>query len=298
MIFRSVELRVLALCLAGFGAAVAQDTPPPAQAPQGQQQQVPQLPSKKPALPDYPDPRTFFIGIWGWGTIPGNGPDLVGGKAATAFGTLDHLGKDHVTPGIEIAIPITRTGELHAEGFLSKGDGTQTAPADTTVFATTYNKGDFLSTAYQITSAKLYLDDLLYPYKFPVSKFRLKSLWEVQWLAVNSVIDAPLRGSTDSSGNPLNNAVSGSRTIIIPTFGIAAEYAISPHVLLRAAGSGFGLPHKSELWDAEGTISYRHKQWEVRGGFKITHFKTNPQKDEYVEGMVDGGFIGIRYHWQ
>lgn len=299
MSFRSVEFRLLALCLAGIGAAVAQDTPPPAQQQQqDQQQQVAPLPPKKPTVPDYPDPRTFFIGLWGWGTIPGQGPDIIGGQQAVGFETLRHLGKDHITPGVEAGLPITRTGELHFEAFLSKGTGSQTAPSATSVFTATINPGDYVATSYQITAAKVYLDDLLFPYKFPVSKFRLKSLWEVQWVAVKGVVSAPLAPQTDSSGNFVTTSATGTRTIISPTFGIAAEYAISPHVLLRAAGSGFGIPHRAELWDAEGTISYRRKAWEIRGGFKILHFKSNPQKDEYVEGQVDGGFVGLRYHWQ
>jgi hypothetical protein len=128
-----------------------------------------------------------------------------------------------------------------------------------------------------------------------VSRFRLKSLWEAQYLSVRAAIDAPLKTITSTQ---LSWAISGSRSIILPTFGVAAEYALTPHVLLRAAGTGFGLPHRAALWDAEGSISYRRKAWELRGGFKITHFKTSPQKDEYMQGMVDGGFIGIRYHWQ
>jgi hypothetical protein len=263
-----------------------------------QQQAPPQLPPKKPTVPDYPERRTLTIGIFGWGTIPGAGPDVVGGKAATTYSTLDHLGKDHLTPGVEVFFPITRTGELHLEGFLSKGDGTQTAPANTTLFgSTSYSKGDFLSTQYQITSAKLYLDDLLYPFKFPVQKFRLKSLWEVQWLSAQATIDAPLKATTDSSGNAVSNTISGTRSVILPTFGIAAEYAPSAHVLLRAAASGFGIPHHSDLWDAEATVSYRRHSWELRGGYKITHFKTSPQKDEFLVGDIQGGFIGLRYHW-
>ncbi|MDE3195705.1 MAG: hypothetical protein KGN84_05135, partial [Acidobacteriota bacterium] len=272
--------------------------PPPPPPPQLEAPQVPLPPPKKSTVPDYPDPRTFYIGIWGWQPIPGNGPDIIGGALALGYSTLNHLGKDHLTPGLELAIPITRTGELHVEGFQSKGDGTQIAAVATGPFGTSLNAGDFVSTSYKVTSAKIYLDDLLFPYKFPVSKFRLKSLWEVQWVGVKGVIDAPLAPQFDSSNNPITTSAAGSRTIITPTFGLAAEYAIAPHVLLRAAGSGFGLPHRAELWDAEGTVSYRRKAWELRAGYKIMHFKTNPQKDEYIQGTIDGGFVGLRYHWQ
>jgi hypothetical protein len=274
-------------------------TPPPAGAPTSTQGQTPPpQPPKKSTEPDYPDPRTLTVGISYWLTLPSPQPNLIGGLAATSYSTLDGLGKPKFVPGLEISYPITRTGELHFEGFEAKGDGTQTAPAATALFATGYNKGDFLSTQYQITSGKLYLDDLLHPFKFPVEKFRLKSLWEVQYLGIMSTIDAPLKTTSTSSGTLVSNTTSGSRNLILPTFGIAAEYAISPHVLLRADASGFGLPHRAELWDAEGTISYRRsKTWEIRAGFKVLHFKTSPQKDEYVTDTISGGFVGLRYHW-
>jgi hypothetical protein len=158
-----------------------------------QQTPAPQATSQAPApagpkQPDYPDPRTLTIGVWYWLTIPGNGPNIVGGLGATGYETLDSLGADHRTPAIEVSYPITRTGVLHFEGFESKGDGTQYAPSDTTVFATAFNKNDFLATQYQIKAGKLYLEDLLYPFKFPVAKFRLRSLWEVQYIGISSTV--------------------------------------------------------------------------------------------------------------
>jgi hypothetical protein len=298
----------LRLCAAVVlvSALLPAQTPAPSQTPmaaqtpaQGQEpRDVTTAPGKKNAVPDYPDPRTITVGVFYWLTIPGSGPNLIGGQAATGFETLDHFGKEHFAPGIEVVVPITRTGELHAEGFLAKGDGSQTAPAATTVYSTSYNKGDGLNTQYQITSGKLYLDDLLYPYKFPVSKFRLKSLWEVQYIGVKGTIDAPLKPTTDAAGNAVTTTGTGSNNIIFPTFGLAAEYAISPHVLLRADASGFGLPHRAELYDAEGTVSYRRDKLEFRAGVKLLHFKTSPQKEEYVTDTLSGGFIGIRYHWQ
>jgi hypothetical protein len=302
------DARVPALCLTALIlplAAMAQEgsAPVPQQQLPGQSttQRPPEVPttSKKPKVPDYPDKRTITIGLWGWAVIPGTGPDIIGGKAATGFETLDSLGKDHNTPGVEVSVPVTRTAEIHFEGFLSKGDATQNASVPTTIFATSYNTGDFLSTQYQITSMKLTYDDLLYPFKFPVSKLRFKSLWEVQYLAAEGTIDAPFKANTtDSSGNLISNSANGTRTIILPTFGGAVEYAIKPQVLLRADASGFGLPHRAELWDAEAFVAYRRNKLEFRGGFKILHFKSSPQIDEYMEGTVQGGFVGVRYHWQ
>jgi hypothetical protein len=291
LIFRYSGIRIPFICLGLTllsGAMAAQEpsgTAPQTAAPAASG-------AKKPAEPDYPEPRTLSIQLFYWLTVPGNGPDVRGGKLATGYSSLFGLGKDKPGPGLEIRLPITRTGELRFEGFLNKGDGSQKAPLDTTLFGTSFSKGDYLATQYQITSGKLYLDDLLYPYKFPVSKFRLKSLWAIRYLRAKSTIDAPL-----STANATTTA-SANRQIILPELGLAAEYALTPHLLLRVDGSGFGIPHKSLIWDGAATASYRRGQWSVEGGFKALGFKTSPNKDEYVAGILQGGFVGIRYYWK
>ena len=140
-------------------------------------------------------------------------------RAMPAFQKLD---KDYlVVPRI---VEITRTGEIKFEGWTLKGDGNQTATQTLDIFGTTINPGDYLATQYQIKAGKIYLDDLLWPYKFPVSRFRLKSLWEVQWISVSTTIDAPLVVATeDSSGNITTETATGSRQVILPTFGLAAS---------------------------------------------------------------------------
>ncbi len=266
-------------------AAPAQPTPPPA------------TPAKS-TEPDYPDPRTITIGVFYWLAIPGTGPNLVGGHTATTYENLPNFGKEKFAPGFEVSVPITRTGEIKAEGFLAKGDGTEKVPLSTGVFSVGFNTGDQLNTQYQIKAGKVYLDDLLYPFKFPVSKFRLKSLWEFQYIGIKGTVDAPTKPQTDAYGNAVTTSGNGSRNILFPTFGMAAEYAISPHVLLRGSGSGFGLLHRADIWDAEGTVSYRRKSLEIRGGYKALHFKTSPQKDQFFVDTLSGGFVGLRYHWQ
>jgi hypothetical protein len=297
LIFRNTRVRVPALCLSltlFSGFITAQQQPAdPAQATTPAQQTTP-APNgaKKPAEPDYPDPRSLSVELFYWQTVPGSGPDIQAGKLATGYSSLFGLGKSKPAPGIDVRLPITRTGELRFEGFLNKGTGNQKAPLDTTVFGTSFATGDYLSTQYQITTGKLYLDDLLHPYKFPVSKFRLKSLWAIRYLKVKSTIDAPLSTSTSLTTG------TGSQQIFLPEFGIAAEYALARHVLLRVDGSGFGLPKKSYVWDGNATVSYRHGQWSVEGGFKALGFRTSPAKEVYVRDILQGGFVGIRYNWK
>jgi hypothetical protein len=296
---RSTDTCALAALLLGLSvplAAQQQQTPAERQA--AQTPAAPPMQPKTARIPDYPDPRTLTIGVFYWLTIPGSGANLETGHQAFDDETLTHLGPDHKSPGIFISFPITRTGEIKFEGWSSKGDGNQTATQTLDLFSTTINPGDYLATQYQIKAGKLYLDDLLWPYKFPVSRFRLKSLWEVQWISVSTTIDAPLVAAVeDSSGNVTYETAVGSRQVILPTIGLAAEYALTPHLLLRADASGFGLPHRADIWDANATVSYRRRKWEILAGFKAVHFKTTPQQTEFIADTLSGGFVGVNWHF-
>jgi hypothetical protein len=287
--FRLVRLLPLSALFSLLPAIGQVSTQPPETTPPQQAPQTSTAQAAKPAVPDYPDPRTPTIGVFYWLTGPGTNPSLTTGKLAPDLETLSDLGKAKRTPDIQIDLPITRTGELRFEGFLTKGDGNQTLTTAPDLFGTQFNVGNNVSTQYQITGAKLYLDDLLFPHKFPVSRFRIKSLWEVQYVKMKTTIDAPLilTGLT----------ATGSHQIILPTFGLAAEYAIAPHVLLRVAGSGFGLYHKADIWDGDATIAWRMGKWEVVGGGKAFHFKTSPKKSEYMSATLAGAFVGLRWHW-
>lgn len=273
--------------------AMGQAPVPPQTAQASQTTQPTPPPSAQRPVPDYPDPRTLTLGVFYWATGPGIEPGLYKGSQALDYETLKNLGKPHRSPGLEASLPITRTGEIHFEYFRTKGDGNQNAPTATNVFGNApYVQGDYLATQFQIQSAKLYLDDLLFPHRFPVSKFRVKSLWEVEWVSIKATTDAPYIDATGVSAS-----TSGARQIILPVFGLAAEYAISPHVLLRATLSGFGIPHKADLADAEATIGYRHGMWEIRAGGRALHFKSSPNNTEYFSGTLAGAFVDLRWHW-
>lgn len=219
-------------------------------------------------------------------------PDLNTGKQAIYLGTLHNLGKPKGTPGLEVSIPITRTGSLHFEIFETKGDGNQNASMPLYLFGQGFNTGDNLASQYQLFATKLYLDDLLFPHKFPVAKFRLKSLWEFQYVHMKTTIDVPTLEGTSAP-----ELATGTKQIFLPTFGLAAEYALSPHTLFRADASGFGIPHKADIWDASATLSYRHGSWEIYGGGKVFHFKSSPNSTEYLTDTLTGAFAGIRWHW-
>jgi hypothetical protein len=261
-----------------------------------QQAQTTAAPAK--TEPDYPDPRTLItVGLFYWLTKNGSGPDLRGGATSTDFATLDSIGEPRASEAAEIVVPITRTGAIHLEYFRTTGTGNQTLKTNSDLFLNPFYSGDYLATNYKIQSGKLYLDDLLWPYKFPVSRFRLKSLWEVQYLTVVTSVNAPLAPTSDAQGNAISTTGQGTRTFILPSFGLAAEYAITPHILFRADGSGFGLHHKSAVWDASATVAWRHNFFEVVGGFKAFYFKTSPNNTEYLTDTLSGAFVGLRFHF-
>jgi len=142
----------------------------------------------------------------------------------------------------------------------------------------------------------LWIDDLFWPHKFPVSKFRVKAIYGVRYLQVKAIVDAPL--GTVSGSTVVGYTGQGSKQVVLPAIGLAPEWALSKHVLFRVEGSGFGLPHKSYLWDGDATLSYRRGKIEIFGGGKAVGFKTSPKKDFYFDGQVYGGVFGIKYHWQ
>ena len=270
---------------------------PAAQAPSGPQRPPVLAKGKKPDVPDYPDPRTITFGAYYFGTVPGNGPDVQAGKITRDFGTIRGLGKEHMGPGVFASVPVSRTTEIRFEGFETKGAGNQKLTGkDPAVFGTQFNAGDYLSNSYRVVSGKLWVDDLFWPHKFPVAKFRVKAIYGARYLVVKGVIDAPLKlpsGATFAGVTAL-----GNKQVVLPAIGLAPEFAISKHLLFRVEGSGFTLPHRSALWDGEATLSYRRQTLEVFGGFKAVGFKTSPKQDFFYSGQVYGGVVGLKYHWQ
>jgi hypothetical protein len=149
-----------------------------------------------------------------------------------------------------------------------------------------------------VNHGRFYLDDLLFPHAFPVRKFRLKSLWAVEYTKVTSVLDTPgVLPVTQTNGLVTGGRISGGHSVILPELGIAAEYAIGPHILLRVDGMGFGIPHKADVWEANATIAWRIGHVEVVAGGKALHFKTSPNSSEYLVGTLDGAFAEARWHF-
>jgi len=226
-------------------------------------------------------------------------PYLRGGAAAPDYENLDYPGKGQSAPGVLVSFPISRTTNLVFSGFITKGASDSIAPQDLDLFGTDYSAGDYLVATYKITNLKLSLEDLFFPFpRKEGQKWRIKSLWEVQYTRISTSVDAPLAPTTSSSGAPVDNLVTGSRSVVYPSFGLAGEYHLTKHLELDGYASGFAIPHHDTIGDTEGSIGYRIGAVELIAGGKYYHFKTSPQNAEYFKTTLWGPFASIRWYPQ
>jgi len=224
-------------------------------------------------------------------------PALRGGKAALDFENLNYPGNGNYTIGAAINIPVSKSAMLNFSGFQSKASTSTTANQALDLFGTTYAAGDFLTANYTIRNFKLSFQDLLYPFPRKASqKWHLKTLWEVQYTSIKTNVNAPFAPTTDSSGNTLVNSVSGSRSVVYPTFGLAGEYHLTRNLVVQVNGSGFAIPHHAVIGDAEGSISYRLRGVELIVADKYYHFKTSTQNAEYFTATLMGPYAALRFY--
>ncbi len=232
-------------------------------------------------------------------------PVLATGHTATIntvanlnFGTGE---KTKGSPSVELSFPAGKLNTITISAFRTQGSGNQTAPNippyDTyLIWSSIFNPGDPVVTAFTIENVKLSLNYLSWPFPLQHAKFRVKTLWEVQYTTVKSSINAPLSPTQDASGNPIQTAGSGSNWFIWPSLGMGIEYVATKHFRFEAKGSGFALPHYSTLWDTEAFFAYRSGSFEIDFGGKAFHFKTSPRRDEYMRATMPGAYIGIRWY--
>src|SRR5262249_12151767 len=163
------------------------------------------------------------------------------------------------------------------------------------IWTQVYNPGDYVSTDYKIQNGKISFEYLTWPYPVESRKFRLKTLWQLQYVNVRTAFNEPLKPLFDSDGNPIvdpitGNAVAyhakGSKSIVLPTFGIGLSQYVSRHLRLDGNVSGFGIPHHSTIWDADASANFRYGHWELRVGGKAFHFKTSTQGDFFLKNTM------------
>jgi hypothetical protein len=251
-------------------------------------------------VPDYPDPRgTWVLGVYGLYSFTGSGPNIVGGLVASQSNTYESLygiGRPYkIMPEFEAGIPVTRTGMLYVEFDRYHGWANQTLGRASFIDSYSFNSGDIVSSTYHIITGRIYLDDLMYPHKFPVSRLRFHSIWGIRYISVTDTVDSPTEDAVAGLGGASFQL--GTNYIFYPEFGAAMEYAVTPHVLFRVDGAGFGVPHRSDIGESSATLSFRKNNLEVLVGAKMLHFKTSPRKDEYENATFMTPFIGLRWHF-
>jgi hypothetical protein len=305
-----VRLKVLrgVLCLgvaflSQASRIAAQDATPPQTAPQTAPQTPPatQQPTQQTTAPDAAAPPPPIIQDRETGGdnisiepiywITKKPPILRIGKllqdTQTVSGNLDFPGGSNHGIGAVVTFPTGRQNSLQLSYWQVKGSGTTTNPTDLTVFAHSYLKGDLLDTTYRIQNFKVSWNYLTYPFPSNHNKFRLKTLWELQYLKARSTIDAPLDFNTSQAIGP--------KSIFRPTIGLGIEYHPSSHVRIELKGSGFGWPHGADIWDTEGNIVVRASRIEILVGGRAYHYKTGPKDDQYYTQTMWGPAFGVRW---
>jgi len=264
-----------------------------------------------PPLPKYPDVRQpgetgFFIGVDAW--FPVQGPIIDKGRASTfsdpSLSTLQ--GKPLYAECAEIGIALGLHNSLHITYFEDRASGNFTNANEIVLWNQTYPAGNLVSTDYKLQNAKISFDYLTWPYPVQNSRFRLKTLWGLQYTAIRTGFDLPLLPTTDSAGNPLVDAqgnplsyqTQGSHWFMLPSIGMGVSEYLTRNLRLEANASGFSVPHHTTEWDADGSVNFRTGHLELRLGAKAFHFKTSTQSDFYMRGTQASAFIGVRWYSQ
>lgn len=317
----------------GTSATVASDTnaapqgdpsaQPPAQPPADQQnppaatQPANQAPaqtgqpniSAPPELPKYPDVRMpgesgFWFGVGG--SEPTNNPTLDKGRASgiTTSSLATFQGRPKLGESAEIGFALGLHNALVVSGFNTRSAGDFTSTTALTLWNQTYNPGVLISTNYQLQELKLSFEYLTWPYPVKSRHFRLKTLWQVQYLNINTGFDAPLLPITGpsggpligSNGSPISYQAAGSRWFVSPTLGLGVAEYFSKFVRLELNGSGFAFPRSWTLWDTDGSINLRFGHFELGGGVRAFHFKTSTNGPFYIRGTMIVPQVSLRWY--
>ena len=278
------------LCLLpAFLGAQQQTTPPPAQ---------PQ-PAPSAAKPEGSD-NPFTVSAIYWLTT--QRPNLFGGDANTSpyITQLNFPGKGKASPELEVDIPAGTGSYVRISAFQTTSIGNLTAASNMTLFGVDYAPGDYLASQSRLRNVKASFDYLSFPFPLKGSKFRLKTLWEVQYTTIRGTIDAPLKAiTTDSTGNPLSNTAQGTRSLVYPTFGLALEDHVSRNLQWSIRGSGFGLPGRHGLlYDSEARLSYKIGHISILAGGRVFHVKTSPKSDQFYSVTLYGPYVGLSWSAQ
>ena len=275
-----------------------QVTVPPAPEQAGTAQNL-KLPPPPPKVIDVrmPGEAGFYIGIDGW--RPFGNQFLDKGRMAdfTGLSRLQLANSSHGAFGAEIGAAAGLHNTVKISYFFSKTNGTLNAPTDLVVFGQTFSAGEPMTTNAKLSDVKVSYEYLTLPYPVERRHWRLKTLWQMQYITLRSYYDDPIKSATpDSAGNITSYAVLGSKSFFTPSFGLGFHEYATRNFHFEANVSGFAWPHRFQLLDTEATIGYRVGHIDLRGGVKAFHFRTSPQQDYFYRGTIAGAFVGVRWH--
>jgi len=289
-------------------ATPAQQQPPPDAGTQVQQHgRIPEPPPPPPKVPDVrrPGESGFYIGISAW--MPTEQPIFDRGDASTFSGDsrLAMQGKPKYAENVEVGIAAGLHNSLRISYNSVSASGDIIPSEALTLWSQGYSANEYLSTNYKFANAKLSYEYLTFPYPVGSKKFRLKTLWQVQYTSISSTFDAPknyydTNGNLlidPTTGNPISLVGSGTRSFISPTFGLGGHYYSSRHVRFEVNASGFAVPHHWTIWDTDATVNFRFLgHLELRVGAKALHFKTSPLAAFFLRGTMASAIVGLRWY--
>ena len=267
---------------------------------------IPELPPPPPKVPDVrrPGEAGWWIGLEGW--FPTQQPIFNKGAQSnyTDSSLITMQGRPKEAENVEFgfAVGLHNTLKLNYTDFRAAGDFT--TPVDVVAWSQTYTAGTYVSTNYRTQSIRLSYEYLTWPYPVGSRKFRLKTLWQVQYTQIDSTFDSPLE-YYDSNGNPVLDtngipvklSAGRYRHIFSPMFGLGTYYYPSRHFRVEFNGSGFGWPHRFSIWDTDGSLNIRVvPHFEIRLGGRAFGFKTSPNASYFLKGIFASAFVGVRWY--
>jgi hypothetical protein len=239
----------------------------------------------------------FSVTLYGWETTGNPFMGTGHGNGNTVPSRIDTLGRSRPGAGAVVSLPISKNDTIRISYFRMKGDGDTVTPVALNVYGTAYDAGTYLASAYKLQNVKISLDYLSWPFPVKDSRFHFKTLWEVQYTSIASVINAPyLNGTTSDTGTAVNAIASGSDWFIYPSLGVGFDYLASKNFYIEARASGFAFPHRSTIWDTEFSANYRIGKFALEAGGKVFHFKTSPERVEFLGGTFPGVYVGLRWY--
>jgi len=291
-------------------------TPPPAAPPAGQAQpQTGPSITAAPELPKYPDVRMpGESGVW-IGIIasePTASPIFNAGRATTSTYTTstgnDSLitlqGRPKLGEGVDIGVAVGQHNALVLSGFSTRASGDFTSTTSLTLWSQTYSPGVLIATDYRLQTLKLSFEYLTWPYPVESRHFRLKTLWQVQYVNMSTGFNAPLlpitnssgTALTNSSGTPITYAAAGSRWFMSPTLGLGVAEYFSKFVRFELNGSAFAVPRSWTIWDSDGSINLRFGHFELGGGVRAFHVKTSTNAPFYTRATWIEPQVALRWY--